>query len=343
MRKLRLELSAVAATILLVGGVTSAHAQRSATATITPTPDTLRADAVRESHEVKRLAEQQIVQALEADPNYAPLQAELLAASEIDDEATQNLALQDIAVRAQAMRSNAIRRSGVNVAAVSSGAILARKPAESTATPAPASSSPTTSVKVTSFTEVDTRKIDCPDAGDTWSFSGNQSRFDVSSGPAPGDNDCGWIRAAKGAFIDVPAGTKHVALTVKLDYALKLTTASFAVWAEAWGEVGVRVENMNGTPIDVMKLPGVAPIPTNISFCWVKPVSTAQGPNFVPWSDSGDQGTNTTVNCSFNVDPKGGRMMVAPYVGGGVDADLSGYAVSRGTVNPRSVEAVFTQ
>lgn len=35
--------------------------------------------------------------------------------------------------------------------------------------------------------------------------------------------------------------------------------------------------------------------------------------------------------------------MIAPYVGGGVDADPSGYARSFGTVTPRSVEAVFTK
>ena len=343
-------LTTLAAAALLFGG--HAHAQRSAgPVAVSVTPDTVRAEGVKRSRTLKTDAQRKVLAALSADPRYASLQKELAEAAKISDETQQLQKLRSIATRAQAVRNDAVRRAGVDVRAIESEVLTARKPpppalpqpvpfhppALPGATPPPAPAPPLT---VTSFTEIDTRKIECPDAGDTWSFNGNKSHYDASSGPT--DHDCAWIRAAKGAFIDVPAGTKHVALTVKLDYSLKTLAASFGIWASAWSEVGLRVENMNGTPIDTIKL-GNTNVPTSTSFCWVKGIDSSQGPDVVPLRDSGDQGLNTKVTCSFAVDPRGGKMMIAPYVGGGVDADLSGYARSFGTVTPHSVEAVFSK
>lgn len=342
-------LTTLAAAALLFGG--PAHAQRSAGPTAgAVTLDTVRAEGVKRSRTLKTDAQRKVLAALTADPRYAALQKELGEASKITDESQQLEKLRSIATRGQTLRTDAIRRAGVDVRAIESEVLTARKPPPPAPAPIPfhpptlpgaaPPPPPPPPLTVTAFTEIDTRKLECPDAGDTWSFVGSKSHYDVSSGPT--DHDCAWIRAAKGAFIDVPVGTKHVALTVKLDYSLKTLAASIGIWASAWSEVGLRVENMNGTPIDVIKF-GNTTVPTPVSFCWVKPIDSSQGPDVVPFRDSGDQGLNTKVTCSFAVDPRGGKMMIAPYVGGGVDADLSGYAHSFGTVNPHSVEAVFTK
>jgi hypothetical protein len=318
-----------------------------------PTPDTVRGDAARKRRAVKAEANAKVLAALQTDPRFAGIQKDFADAAKISDEAVQKQKLRAIATRAQPVRNEAIRKAGVDVTALSSQVSAARRfappalpkpfhpPALPTTPGAPAAPPPPAPVTVTAFTEVDTRKIDCPDSGDIWSFPGKSSHYDISS--APFDHDCGWIRAAKGAFINVPAGVKHVALTIKLDFDLKVIVSSIGIWAQAESEVGVRVANMNGTPIDVIKVGNLPPVPTSVSFCWVKPVSTYQGPDFVPYSDSGDQGQNTTVSCAFDVDPRGGPMMVAPYVGGSVDADLTAYAKSKGTVSPHSVTAVFSQ
>lgn len=344
--------TAVAAVILLGGGVAEAQrAQPAPAAAGSANPDAVRVDAARKGRALKAEGQQKVLAALQADPRYAGLQKELADASKIVDINQQISKLRDISTRAQAVRSAAIRKAGVDVLAIDARASEARKvPAVSsnpikprhpgTSTPAPAA--PTV---VTAFTEIDTRKIDCPDGGDTWSFSGSKSHFDASSSPLPGDHDCGWIRASKGASLTVPPGTRHVEMTIKLDFDLKVVAAGVGIYASADAEVGVRVENMNGTPIDVLKLPGVPPIPSAVSFCWTgKPVNARQdGPDVLPLRESGNQGLNEKITCSFDVDPRGGVMMITPYVGGSVDADLTGFARSLGTVNPRSVEATFTK
>lgn len=342
----------VAFMVLLCAGV-DARADRTAS-TSAPvagvvTPDTVRVDAVTRSRALKHDATVKVLAALQADPRFAPLQKDLADAAKISDEALQREKLKEIAVRAQAPRAEAIRKSGVDVVKLDAAVLDARtppppalpKPFHPPALPGAAPPAPPTTATVTSFTEIDTRKLECPDASDTWTFPGISSHEDISS--APFDHDCGWIRAAKGAFVVVPAGTKHVAFSVKLDFTLKTIASSIGIYATASAEVGLRIENMNGTPIDVIKVAGAPPIPSPVSFCWMKRVSSVQGPDFVPYSDSGDQGLNTTVNCAFDVDPKGGTMIVAPYVGGSVDADLTGYAHSIGTVTPHSVVATFSK
>jgi hypothetical protein len=344
----------VASAVLLCGGL-EAHADRPTTAgapvVAVVTPDTVRADAVTRSRAIKHDATAKVLAALQTDPRFGPLQKELAEAAKISDVALQREKLKEIAVRAQAPRAEAIRKAGIDVVKLDAAVLDARTPPPPTL-PKPfhppalpgagaAPPAPPTTATVTSFTEIDTRKLECPDAGDTWTFTGISSHDDISS--APFDHDCGWIRAAKGGFVVVPAGTKHVAFTVKLDFSLKTIASSIGIYATASAEVGVRIENMNGTPIDVIKVAGAPPIPTPVSFCWMKRVSSTQGPDFVPYSDSGDQGLNTTVSCAFDVDPKGGPMIVAPYVGGSVDADLTGYARSFGTVTPHSVVATFSK
>lgn len=341
------QLTTLAAAVILFGG--HANAQRSAgPVAAAATPDAARLEGVQRSRVLKTDAEKKVLTALNADPRYAALQKELSEAAKITNETQQIAKLRSIATRAQSIRTDAIRRSGVDVRAIDAEVLSARKPPPPTppkpfhppALPGAATPPPAPPLTVTAFTEIDTRKLECPDANDTWSFNGNSSHFDVASSPI--DHDCAWIRAAKGAFIDVPAGTKHVALTVKLDYNLKTLASSIGIWASAWSEVGLRVENMNGTPIDTIKF-GNTTVPTPVSFCWVKPIESSQGPDVVPFRDSGDQGLNTKVTCAFTVDPRGGKMMIAPYVGGGVDADMSGFARSYGTVTPHSVEAVFSK
>jgi hypothetical protein len=351
--KIRNVIHASAFAVVVCAGM-DAHAQRTAAAApvlATVTPDTVRADAVNRSRALKSDAKAKVLAALQSDPRFAGLQKELADAAKIEDEAIQKQKLKDIAVRAQAPRAAAIRKAGIDVVKLDALVLEARtppppalpKPFHPPALPGAGSAppAPPTVVTVTSFTEIDTRKIDCPDASDTWTFTGGSSHDDISS--APFDHDCGWIRAAKGAFITVPAGTKHVAFTVKLDFTLKTIASSIGIYAQATAAVGLRIENVNGTPIDVIKIGSAPPIPTPVSFCWEKRASSTQGPDFVPYSDSGDQGLNTTVSCAFDVDPKGGSMIVAPYVAGSVDADLTGYARSIATVTPHSVQATFSK
>jgi hypothetical protein len=295
-------------------------------------------------------ASKKLAPILKADPRTAPLVKELLEAAKITDQAQRKAKLTALGPRAVALRTDAFKKAGLNPADMEAKAsALQRQMTEvvkvEEPAPPPPPGSVITTTTVTSFPLTHNYRSDCPDSNDKVDFDGSVVKVDAKSTPV--DDDCWHIRGGRGATFQVPAETKKIKVAMKAKVDLDLVATHLGYFAEATGTLGIRVHSPSGATLINVPLPGGSTIPSPVFIKNTKKIHAKNVfPNPVPFDTAsftdqlqdGESGSTATFTFPGNPGPS---LNIVAFVGGWVDADISGVSILNNDITLQELKVTF--
>lgn len=315
---------------------------------VTPVP--LRRDIEGENRQALRQLKTEdaakIVAAMKDDPRVPPVRKDLVALGSITDPGQLKIQGSALKGRLEALQADAIKRAGIDLRVsaekLRAGRARLAPPIFSFPKEPP---SPIATQELTSFTETDTRRVDCPDVQDTWSFSGGAMKVAASKTQTWGDSDCAILGARKGAKVQVPAAARSMRVRMKGSVKMSVLAASFGISSEAWAAVGARIEpdgrgpHQERGPRDRRSL---APLRMVRREADRRQARRRVGP--LTQLDSADFNAEVAFDdawCSFPLPPNAGQIVVHSTVGAGVDADENAMARASAQIDLRAIQVVF--
>jgi hypothetical protein len=297
-------------------------------------------------------ANKKLAPVLKADPRVAPLVKELLEASKIKDQAQRKAKLTALGPRATAIRTDAFKKAGLSAADIEAKTTVLRTQMAQVVKieeppPPPPPGSVITTTTVTSFPITHTYRSDCPDSNDKVDFDGSVVKVDAKSTPV--DDDCWHLRGGRGATFQVPGETKKIKVSMKAKVDLDVVATHLGFFAEAQGTLGIRVHSPGGTILANVPNPiqGLPPFPVTAIIKNTKKIHAENAfPNPVPFDTAsfedqlqdGEAGSSATF--TFLGSP-GPSLNIVAFVGGWVDADLSGVAVLNNDITLQELKVTF--
>lgn len=276
---------------------------------------------------------------LAADPRVGPLTKEVRQALQIRDKAERRRKLQTLIPRIAQVRADAIQKAGLvakdlDAKAVAAQSTIIKQKLHDLPQPPPRPDTVISSVTIGPLPNTWGSKTDCTDSDDNYDFDGNLLKVHVVS--APTDADCGGVKAAKGAKVNVPAGTKKVSVSIRANVELHAAAAPFGIFAESRAFLGVLVSSAsgakisNGKPYATQELQSLhaealGPLPFDLS-------------DYEEEIQDGDPSSSVTF--TLEKDP-GPVLNVSVYIGGAADADLTGVAEMNGRIVHKSIKVTF--
>ncbi len=316
---------------------------------VTPVP--LRRDIEGENRQALRRLKTEdaakIVAAMKDDPRVPPVRKDLVALGSITDPGQLKIQGSALKGRLEALQADAIKRAGIDLRVsaekLRAGRARLAPPIFSFPKEPP---SPIATQELTSFTETDTRRVDCPDVQDTWSFSGGAMKVAASKTQTWGDSDCAILGARKGAKVQVPAAARSMRVRMKGSVKMSVLAASFGISSEAWAAVGARIESPTGVALTKSEVPGIGEASLPYAWCDVKQIAAKPGGGVGPLTqlDSADFNAEVAFDdawCSFPLPPNAGQIVVHSTVGAGVDADENAMARASAQIDLRAIQVVF--
>lgn len=306
-------------------------------------------DAGRQARQALGPQNAKIKAALAGDARVAPLTSKLLEAAKTKDKATRKRLLDGLGPQIVTVRNDALKKAAVDPSSIDKQLAVLRAPATTMlGAVAPASASSTT---VTDSTFPNTYSYRgagdlCPDSNDKWDFDGNKVKVWAQSTPL--DADCWNIRAGRSTNVAVPAGTKKMKVVVNATVDLDVFATALGAGARAVGEFGVRVSAPSGAALTTVNVAGQSfSVPAKL--CTLKSISAKNIiPNPLPFdtaafTDNVQEGDANSA-CSFDLPANvGANVDVALWVGGMVDADLTGVATLSNEITVKSIKVTFSK
>jgi hypothetical protein len=268
---------------------------------------------------------------LRADRRFAALKAEFEAAASIADPTRRKAALRAVVGKGEILRPDhavaaaAKLRAPVRVDMVAPAVMNALNATRTTIPPG-------------AFDEPQGTKRGCGDASDRHSFPGGDPYVTAISTPAPGDEDCELVSAAKfGGIFNVAAGTKKVAITARLDFTLNADTYALGAYGRAWSSIHL-VAVSSG-----VRFKGAANIPgASMSECRIESIGSTSA--VIELEERQAEEVNKQVVCAFDVEGGSGEVTLGFAVRAGIDADLTAVAQADARLNRiRAVEVTTSR